>query len=118
MDHEKAPQSDMRKEIEEIRDALSSIDALDEETGEALQSLEDSIDELESHPAADRVRDVASETAARVRAGRATGEGEEEPPISGRWASLRGHLDEWEDRHPRVTMVIGRMADALAAVGL
>lgn len=104
----------MRKEIEEIREALISIDALDEKTGEALEQLEHSIDEIESHPAADQVRSVASETASAVHAdskGR-------EAAVSEQWHSLKEHVEEWEDHHPRVTLVIGKMAEALAVVGL
>ncbi|MDF1851028.1 MAG: hypothetical protein P1U85_09355 [Verrucomicrobiales bacterium] len=104
----------MRKEIEDIREALISIDALDEETGAALVQLEESIDELESHPAADKLRSVASDTASEVHAD-AKGR---EAAVSEQWHSLKDHVEEWEDHHPRVTLVIGKMAEALSVVGL
>jgi hypothetical protein len=101
----------MRKEIEEIREALIAIDALDEKTTEALSHLEESIDEIESHPASDKVREVVSGTPHQVKT-------EDSPSASDEWHSLRDHLVEWEDHHPRVTLVIGKMAEALAVVGL
>ena len=104
----------MRREIEEIREALLSIDALDEETSEALRQLEASIDDIESHPAVEKVRNVASDTAAEVHADSKGKEAE----VSAKWHSLKEHVDEWEDHHPRVTLVIGKMAEALAVVGL
>jgi len=103
----------MKKEIEDIRDALVSIDAYDDSTREALASLEEALDEIDRHPKVDEVRDAMRETAARVREG---GSAEEGP--SGRWQALREHLDEWEKHHPRVTVVVGKVADAFAAVGL
>ena len=38
----------MKKEIEEIRSALQSINAYDEETEKALESLEEAIDEIDA----------------------------------------------------------------------
>lgn len=102
----------MREEIEEIRSALVSIGALDDSTRDALHLLEDSLEEIDAHPAGDRVREVASETATAVK------ERGQESAVSQRWNSLEEHLEEWEDHHPKVTLVVGRMAEALSVVGL
>ena len=102
----------MKKELEEIRSALESIGAYDESTQEALQSLEEAIDEIDTHPELERIHGVVGQTAAGISA--KEGEG----AVSKRWHELKDHLDEWEDHHPRATMIVGKVADALAVVGL
>ena len=103
----------MKKEIEEIREALESLQAYDDETGEALNLLEEAIDEIDRHPEVGKVRGVIGETAEMVKTPGTEGAG-----VSGKWQQLRDHIDEWEDHHPKVTLAIGKMADALAVVGL
>jgi len=104
----------MRKEIEEIRAALEAIDANDEETEAALRSLEEAIDEIDRHPAGGQVRSVVGETAAGLR----NREAEDSSAISARWHALQGHLEEWEDEHPTPVIVAGKVARALAVLGI
>ena len=52
----------MRKEIEEIRQALLAINALDDEVKEALATLEEAIDEIDHHPETGQVREVMRTT--------------------------------------------------------
>ena len=108
----------MRREIEEIKKSLGAIDALDEKTGEALQALEEAMEEIDRHPAVVQVHGVIGDTATEAR----RLNGEDGPPdegvISDKWRSLKEHLDEWEDHHPNVVLVVGKMAEALAVVGL
>jgi len=102
----------MKKDIEEIRGALISLDAYDDEAKEALQSLEDSIDEIDKHPAMPSLKSVISETAEDVRSS------DKDGGVSGKWQALKEHVDEWEDHHPKVVLSVGKMAEALAVVGL
>jgi hypothetical protein len=107
----------MKKEIEEIRAALIAIDAYDEATGEALASLEESLEEIDSHPAVGRVREVIGSTAGQVsRPGGS--DSQEEGVIAEKWHDLKDHLDEWEDHHPTVVLSVGKVAEALAVLGL
>ena len=105
----------MKKEIEEIRQALIALNAYDDEAQEALESLADSMDEIDQHPAIDRLRQVIGETAAEVRQ---SSEDENAAGVSGKWQALKDHLGEWEDHHPKVVLSVGKMAEALAVVGL
>ncbi|MDF1657779.1 MAG: hypothetical protein P1U58_09210 [Verrucomicrobiales bacterium] len=99
----------MKKEIEEIREALKSLDAYDEETGEALRSLEDALDEIDQHPALGKVQETITGTSVRMRTQEKTAES---------WESLKEHLDEWEDHHPGLVLSVGKMARVLAVLGL
>tara|TARA_R110000850_G_scaffold73969_4_gene162215 strand:- start:173 stop:490 length:318 start_codon:yes stop_codon:yes gene_type:complete len=105
----------MKKEIEEIREALIALDAYDNDAREALESLEGSIEEIDRHPALERLRLVISETAADVKGSSTDGNLSE---VSGKWKALKEHLDEWENHHPKVVLSVGKMAEALAVVGL
>lgn len=106
----------MRKDIEEIRNALVALNAFDDEAREALESLEHSIEEIEQHPVGDRVREVIVSTADKVKD--ATPDARVEGGVSGAWHELRDHLDEWEDHHPKLVLSVGKVAEALAVVGL
>lgn len=99
----------MKKEIEEIREALKAIDAYDEETGEALASLEEALDEIDQHPALGRLQETITGTGERVRSREKSSES---------WDSLREHLDEWEDHHPGLVLSVGKVARVLAVLGL
>lgn len=99
----------MKKEIEDIREALKAINAYDEETGEALESLERAIDEIDQHPSLGKLQETISETSGRMRAEEKTAES---------WDSLKEHLDEWEDDHPGLVLSVGKVARALAVLGL
>tara|TARA_R110002096_G_scaffold387471_3_gene581649 strand:+ start:890 stop:1207 length:318 start_codon:yes stop_codon:yes gene_type:complete len=105
----------MKKEIEEIRQALIELKAYDDEAREALESLEGSMDEIDQHPAMERLRQVIGETAVEVRK---SPEGENAGGVSGKWQALKDHLGEWEDDHPKMVLSVGKMAEALAVVGL
>ena len=52
----------MRKEIEEIREALQLIHAYNHESEEALRFLEEAIDEIDQHPALGKVEETHSKT--------------------------------------------------------
>lgn len=108
----------MKKEIEEIREALESINANDEETEAALESLEEAIDEIDRHPAVGAVRTVVSETASEIRGTVDGGGGDSGSALSARWRALQEHLEEWEDEHPTPVMVVGKVARALAVLGI
>ena len=43
---------------------------------------------------------------------------EQAPPTETLGAQLRAALDRFEARHPRTTMMVGRIADALSEMGL
>lgn len=106
----------MKKEIDEIREALVSIDAYDDSTREALSSLEEALEEIDRHPKGGDLQEAMRETAANIRESGSPESAEDGP--SGRWQALKEHFSEWEEHHPRVTVVIGKVADAFAAVGL
>lgn len=104
----------MKKEIEEIRSALQSINAYDEETEKALESLEEAIDEIDRHPALGRMQKVIGGTAEELKQKAE----EKEGVVSEKWHELKDHLDEWEDHHPKIVLAVGKVAEALAVVGL
>ena len=104
----------MRDEIQEMREALAAIGALDGETGEALQSLEEALDEIESHPEVGVVRTTFRETTANAKAASDSKDG----VLAAKWSQLKEQIKDWEEDHPAVTLVVGRMASALASVGL
>ena len=100
--------------MKEMRDALEAIGALDGETAEALASLEEALDEIESHPEVGVVRSTFRETTENAEAASATKEG----LLAGKWSQLKEQIKDWEEEHPAATLVIGRMASAFASVGL
>lgn len=97
-----------------MRDALESIGALDGETAEALSSLEEALDEIELHPEVGVVRATFRETTEGAKAASESKDG----VLAERWSQLKDHISDWESDHPGATLVVGRMANALAAVGL
>lgn len=104
----------MRKEIEEIRQALISIDALDDEARAALVTLEEAVEEIDRHPESARVRNVVEETAGTL----GGADQEAHRGLAGKWQELKEGISHWEDDHPAVVLAIGRISDSLAAVGL
>lgn len=104
----------MLKEIEEIRQALISIDALDDEAKEALATLENAVEEIDRHPESGRVRDVMQETAGTL----AGTDREARQGLAGKWQELKESISHWEDDHPAVVLAVGRISDSLAVVGL
>lgn len=102
----------MKDELEKIRTALEAIGAYDESTREALMSLEDAIDEIDLHPELERIHGVVGETAIGI------SEREGDGLISKRWHELKDHLESWEEHHPGTTVIVGKVADAFAVIGL
>jgi len=104
----------MRKEIEEIRQALIAINGLDEEAQEALATLEAAIEEIDRHPESDLVKGIVRETAGTLA-------GSDEAAHSGlsdKWENLKESISHWEEEHPSVVLAIGRVSNSLAAFGI
>ena len=99
----------MIPEIEAIRRTLASLDALDDETLEALSTINSALDEIDHLP----VREVVNETAGALADESAAGDG-----LAEKWAGLKEQLVHWEEEHPRLVMAIGRVSNSLAAFGL
>lgn len=104
----------MHPEIEAIRRSLASIDALDEETREALDTLESALDDIDRLPGSDRVREVVAETAGSLAADKTA----PSAALAERWSELKEHLVDWEEEHPRLVLAVGRVSNSLAAFGL
>lgn len=104
----------MLKEIEAIRESLLALDALDEDTREALLTIENALEEIERHPVSSQVREVVSHTAGAL----ATKDQPEAGILSGKWEDLKGQFVHWEEEHPRLVLAIGRISNSLAAFGL
>lgn len=104
----------MLKEIEELRRSLLALDALDDDTREALRTIEAALEDIEKHPASGEVRGVLSDTTdALGDPGKAEGAG-----LSGRWEGLKKHFVHWEEEHPSLVLAVGRISNSLAAFGL
>jgi len=104
----------MLKEIEEIRRALSDMNALDDEAREALATLEAAVAEIDRHPASERVKGVVADTAGAL-------SGDEAKPAEGlaaKWEELKDQVADWEQEHPTIVLAIGRVSNSLAAFGL
>ncbi len=84
----------MKGEIAAIRRALIELNALDEETSEALDSIEEALEQMDG------------------------GDGPAKEGLSGRWAALREQLLHWEEEHPTLALAVGRISNSLAAIGL
>jgi hypothetical protein len=104
----------MRKEIEEIRQALISINALDDDARDALATLEDAIDEIDLHPESSQVREVVYTTAGTL----GSNDPEANRGLAGKWRELKESLNHWEEDHPTVVLAVGRISNSLAVVGL
>ncbi|MCB1204925.1 MAG: hypothetical protein KDN18_11750 [Verrucomicrobiae bacterium] len=104
----------MLKEIEAIRESLRALDALDEDTRDALLTIEHALEEIERHPVSSQVREVVTQTAGAL----AAGDQSENEGLSGKWEDLKGQLIHWEEEHPRLVLAIGRISNSLAAFGL
>ncbi len=103
----------MLPEIEAIRRALASLDALDDETREALSTLELALAEIDRLPDPAKVREVVAETADTLSSDEAAS-----PALSEKWAGLKDQLVHWEEEHPSLVLAIGRVSNSLAAFGL
>ena len=105
----------MLKEIEEIRRALLSLNALDEEAKDALATLEAAVEEIDRHPDSGRVREVVTATAGALSN---TGDEAAGGGLAETWAELKDQFDHWEEDHPSIVLAIGRVSNSLAAFGL
>jgi hypothetical protein len=104
----------MLKEIEELRRSLLALDALDDDTRDALIAIEAALEDLEKHPASGEIRGVLSDTSnALGDPGMAAGAG-----LSDRWEDLKKHFAQWEEKHPSLVLSVGRISNSLAAFGL
>lgn len=104
----------MLKEIEELRRSLLALDALDDDTREALRAIEAALEDIEKHPASAEVRGVLSDTTnALGDPDKAGGAG-----LSDRWEALKKHFAHWEEEHPSLVLAVGRISNSLAAFGL
>lgn len=103
----------MLKEIEELRRSLIALDALDDDTREALLTIEAALEDIEKHPASSEVRDVISDTRGALADPASAG-----GAISGRWEGLKEQFAHWEGDHPSLVLAIGRISNSLAAFGL
>lgn len=103
----------MRQELEKIRHALLSRDALDDEARDALASLEAALDQVVEHPAGERVREVVAGTANSL-----TEEDDDPGALAATWSDLRGQLTNWEEEYPGLVLAIGRVSNSLATLGL
>ncbi|MEM9017659.1 MAG: hypothetical protein AAGC68_11650 [Verrucomicrobiota bacterium] len=97
----------MKEEIDAIRESLFEMNALDEETREALLTLEEAIDEIDRHAGNDELFRHLSDAV-----------NDAERHRSQRWRDLKSRVDDWEDHHPKLVLSVGRIAEALASVGL
>lgn len=104
----------MRKEIEEIRQALLAINALNDEVKEALATLEEAIDEINHHPETGQVREVMRTTSGTL----GSADPEAQRGLARKWQELKENLNHWEEDHPSVVLAVGRISDSLAVVGL
>ncbi len=104
----------MSSELESIRNSLAAGGALDDETKEALTTLETALSQIGENSLSERVQDVVSQTAVAL--------GQDSTPsgseISGKWEELRAAFADWEEQHPGVVMAISRLSNSLAAFGL
>lgn len=104
----------MLKEIEELRRSLIALDALDEDTREALRTIEAALEDIEKHPASGKVRDVLADTSGALKDRSAAGGA----GLADRWEGLKDHFTHWEEEHPSLVLAIGRISNSLAAFGL
>lgn len=104
----------MLPELDAIRRALSEVDALDDETRDALATLESALDDLDRLPNADRVREVVAATAGSL----SSDEENASEGLAERWSEIKEHVVDWEEEHPRLVLAIGRVSNSLAAFGI
>ncbi len=104
----------MLKEIEELRRSLHALDALDDDTREALRMIEAALEEIGKHPVSSEIREVFSDTTEALGTpGKAEGTG-----LSERWEGLKKPFALWEDEHPGLVLAAGRISNSLATFGL
>lgn len=109
----------MDKQVEKIRSALSRIPG-DSESGDeseinkALNEIDSSLDVLKNHPHAGKIQAALAETAVQL--------DEEDDSKEGLTSQILRHLtdelNEYEEAYPGATLLVSRLANALAVYGL
>ena len=110
----------MDKQVEKIRDAVSKIPGSkpiedDGELREAIEQIDASLESLEKHPQSEKIRDALAEVAEKIDPEK---EPDEENLASRVLHLLTDELNHYEDEHPGTTLLVGRLANALAVFGL
>ena len=105
----------MDKQVKRIKAALDQLSRGeqqqdDEEIGEALNQIDSSLDQLTGHPRSESIREALAQTAEQLN--------QEEGTASTILHRLHEDLADYEEAHPNVTLLIGRLANALAVYGL
>ncbi len=88
------------------------MDGKSPELASALERL-DEVEKDEAFPGKSLIGEAIDETVTDLEK-----TGGEEGVLSKRWAQLAESLEEWENDHPKITMVVGEFARALAVSGL
>ncbi len=104
----------MKKDIEKL---LASIDEKHFEVVSELGRLDEEMVEKLNFPGKPAIEKTVAESVSKL----ANGEHQSETDhskLSTLWADLVKELEIWEQDHPRITMVVGDIARALAAAGL
>ncbi|MCA9513960.1 MAG: DUF4404 family protein [Myxococcales bacterium] len=86
----------LKDALDEVQREAAAGGELDERTRELLESLRDGITRLLTTPAAERAPE----------------------DTEGLVELVKGGIDQFEGEHPRLTTVMGRLADALTAMGI
>jgi len=92
-------------------EGMSESPSLDQILAELHEALEASGDDLDSE-----VRDELRQAAAEIQA--ALGSPDERELSDSLAQRLRGGLERFEETHPRLTAIVGRIADALSDLGI
>ncbi len=109
----------MDKQVEKIRTALSRIPG-DAESGDeseitkALSEIDSSLNMLKNHPHSEGIQSALAQTATQL--------DEEDDSKEGLTSQilhrLTNELNEYEDAYPGATLLVSRLANALAVYGL
>lgn len=105
----------MREKISKLTEKFEESHRSD--LSDAFNRLADEVDSRESYPGQIHIDHLLDGSIADLEES-----GEEEEAVdrflSKKWGELAEELEEWEDEHPGVTLIIGHIARALAAAGL
>ncbi len=109
----------MDKLVKKIKDELARIpgsgEANDEaEVNEALDQIDSSLDMLKGHPHSGGIHEALSKAVDHLDEDSENEEG----AVSKILHRLTDELNEYEDAHPGATLLVSRLANALAVYGL
>lgn len=109
----------MDKEVEKLKEAISKVPGIpnvedDAELCGALTDIDQSLKALETHPHSEEIHQALSEAVQELRKEGAS----EESSTSRVLHRLSEDLNRYEDTHPGVTLLVSRLANALAVYGL